>query len=412
MAQTFDIRFARSAGLAAMLEAPSNSFHWTGNGSLSIDAQGISVAVKRSLMSLLAGNRTRRIPAADLKEVFREGEALRVEFATNNTARASLRFWANDRDTAAHIVRLLPTSRTVELEESAAVGGYRFNRRIAAALGLALAVIAGAIATISLDHPRLTTGTGVTGGGASSSEAAAFEPGPVQEPLLAADAAATQSADEPAARGALPADYAPAEITGASGTTTRDAATRDITSTLDRMPSPTATGLADPEPPLSSTASQLSRDVPAITPPLLPAEPAVTDPSVTPIPRGTPSFNRALRQLALFGSESDDLLGEYDDDLNRFRAGQIGQLAFLMRLATLEQRWLGVTYRIQEAEDFTDPLLVDLRATLLACARERRYFLTSFSKGTATRDQQSLKSALEHQALAVDLYQKSRRYLD
>ena len=411
MAQTFDIRFARSAGLAAMLEAPSNSFQWTGNGSLSIDAQGISIAVKRGLLSLLGRNRTRRIPAADLWQVFREGEALRVEFATNDTTRASLRFWANDRDTAARIVHLLPTSRTVELEESAAVGGFRLNRRIAAVLGLALAVIAAVIAAISFDHPRLTTSAG-----AASREVAAFEPEPIQQPLLTTDAAATPLVDEPAVRAPLPVIrpevYAPDGTAGTGGTTS-DTATRDITSTLDGIPSPAGTGLADPEPQLSLTASQLSLDVPPIVQaPRVPAEPAVTDPSVTPIPHGTSSFNRALRQLAIFGAESDDLLAEYDDDLNRFRAGQIGELAFLMRLAVLEKRWLGVTYRIQDAEDFADPLLVDLRATLLACARERRYFLTSFSKGTSTRDQQSLKSALEHQALANELNQKARRFID
>ena len=42
MAHTFDIRFARSAGLAALLEAPENAFRWKGAGLLRIDAQGIS----------------------------------------------------------------------------------------------------------------------------------------------------------------------------------------------------------------------------------------------------------------------------------------------------------------------------------------------------------------------------------
>jgi hypothetical protein len=361
---------------------------------------------------MLGRNRTRRIPAADLWQVFREGDALRVEFATNDTARVSLRFWANDRDTAARIVQLLPTSRTVELEESAAVGGYRVNRRIAVALGLALALIAGVIVTVSLNAQQLTTGAEV-----ASPEVAVFEPKPIQEPLFTTDAAAAQPADVPAARATLPAirpaAYEPTETIGSGGTTTDGRqVTGDITSTLDRIPSPTA-GLADSEAQPSSTASQPSLDVPPIiSPPFVPAEPAVTDPNVVPIPHGTPSFNRALRQLALFGSESDDLLAEYDDDLNRFRAGQDGERAFLLRLATLEKRWLGVTNRIQEAEDFADPLLVDLRATLLACARERRYFLTSFSKGTSTRNQQSIQSALEHQALAVELNQKARRYID
>jgi len=417
MAQTFDIRFARSAGLAAMLEAPSNSFQWTGNGSLSIDAQGISVAVKRGLLSLLAGNRTRRIRAADLCQVFREGEALRVEFATNNTARASLRFWASDRATAAHIVRLLPTSRTVEFEESAAGGSYRVNRRIATALGLALAVIAGAIVANSLNEARQTAGPRL----AAAEDVASFEPDPLPVVVIppSTEAFAPQTADVPAARAPLtaaqPAATAPIDTAAAGGTTvaahqtTPDVATPAAEPTGEGIPFTPEAGLTDLELRPASTGSQLS----SIGPPLLaPPGPAVTDPNVTLIPRGTLSFNRALRQLAVFGSESDDLLAAYNDDLERFRSGQIGLLDFTLRLAKLEKRWLDVTYRIQEAEDFADPLLVDLRATLLACAKERRYFLTSFSKGTSTRNQQSIASALEHQALAIELNRRARRYVD
>ena len=38
MAQTFDIRFAKSAGLAGLFEAPANEYRWKGAGRLSIDA--------------------------------------------------------------------------------------------------------------------------------------------------------------------------------------------------------------------------------------------------------------------------------------------------------------------------------------------------------------------------------------
>jgi hypothetical protein len=418
MAQTFEIRFARSAGLAAILEAPSNSFHWTGNGSLSIDAQGISVAVRRGLLSLLGVDRMRRIPASDLKEVFREGEALRVEFAANDTARGSLRFWATDRDTAARIVRLLPTSRTVELEESAALGEFRVNRRIALILGLVLAVVAGTIIAISLRDPRQTSDQRLT----TSEQPASLEPAPL--PDLATPALkntdGTPSSDTPGARAPraaiVPASSAPAGTVDPSGTTsaTRQAtpdtpagATSSATSTSDGTTAATEAGVA----PADSKLALL--DAPTFAPPpLAPPAPASTHPIVTPIPHGTPSFNRALRQLALFGSESDDLLAEYDAYLNRFRNGQIGVGEFTKRLSELEKLWLNVTSRIQEAQDFADPLLVDLRATLLACAGERRSFLSSFSRGTATADQQSIKSAAEHEARAVELDQRARRYID
>ena len=98
MAQTFDIRFARSAGLAAMLEVPENAFRWKGGGLLRIDAQGISIGLKRGLLALLGGKRTQRIPTENLRAVYREGDALRVEYQTGKSARVVLPFWADDRE--------------------------------------------------------------------------------------------------------------------------------------------------------------------------------------------------------------------------------------------------------------------------------------------------------------------------
>jgi hypothetical protein len=118
MTQTFDIRFARSAGLAALLEVPGNVFRWKGGGHLRIDAHGISIGVRRGLSALFGGKHTQRIPTEQLRAVYREGDALRVEYQSGETARVVLPFWAGDRDTAAQIVRLLPTSHTVEIEHS------------------------------------------------------------------------------------------------------------------------------------------------------------------------------------------------------------------------------------------------------------------------------------------------------
>ena len=49
MSRTFDSRFVRSGGLAGFFEAPANSFGWKGQGLLSIDSQGMSIALKRGL---------------------------------------------------------------------------------------------------------------------------------------------------------------------------------------------------------------------------------------------------------------------------------------------------------------------------------------------------------------------------
>ena len=146
MTHTFDIRFARTAGFAAWLEAPANRFRWKGAGRLSISSDGITIAASRGLASLFRLVPSRKIPAGDLKEVYREGAALRLEFATAESARGVVPLWVKDRETAANIVHLLPTTRTVELEESheRAAPRARIDRRVAGALlaGVAIGVAA------------------------------------------------------------------------------------------------------------------------------------------------------------------------------------------------------------------------------------------------------------------------------
>lgn len=154
MAHTFDIRFERSGGLGALLAPPENSFRWKGAGKLRIDPGGISFAVKRGLLTLFP--LTRRVPAGQIREVYREGEALHLTFTTVDRAQARVSCWAADASTAAEIVQLLPTRRTVELEHTTVrLAGERprYDRRV---LGM-LCVIAVAGAAI-WSWPR-TTGT-------------------------------------------------------------------------------------------------------------------------------------------------------------------------------------------------------------------------------------------------------------
>ena len=104
MARTFDIRF----------DAAANSFGWRGGGRLSVDTQGLSFALKRGIASLLARRRSQRIPADRIIEVYREGDALRVEFATDDNPRAVLPFWARNREAA---VREKPGAGVTEAGE-------------------------------------------------------------------------------------------------------------------------------------------------------------------------------------------------------------------------------------------------------------------------------------------------------
>jgi hypothetical protein len=148
VAHTFDIRFARSAGLAALLEAPANRFRWKGGGQIRIDPQGVSIAAKRGLLSLFAS--TRRIAAAELTEVYREGDALRLEFSTAGAGREVMPFWVKDRDTAARIVKLLPTQRTIELDDAPRHPRFRLDPRPLMLLG-AVAIAGLAIAWLVRD---------------------------------------------------------------------------------------------------------------------------------------------------------------------------------------------------------------------------------------------------------------------
>ena len=105
MTHTFDIRFERSAGLGALLAPPENSFRWKGAGKLRIERDGISFAVKRGLLALFP--LTRRVSAGQLKDVYREGDALHMTFTTAGSPQARVSCWAADASTAASDPQLL-----------------------------------------------------------------------------------------------------------------------------------------------------------------------------------------------------------------------------------------------------------------------------------------------------------------
>lgn len=147
MAHTFDIRFARSTGLSGLLEPPANSFRWRGSGTLRIDAAGVSFALRCGLLSWCSPRR--RIDAANLEQVYREGHALHLTFTTKDSPRASVSCWAVDAGTAAEIVGLLPTRRTIELESvGARPASPRHDRRAVGALLLFFAMFFGGAALL------------------------------------------------------------------------------------------------------------------------------------------------------------------------------------------------------------------------------------------------------------------------
>jgi hypothetical protein len=157
LSQTFDVRFAPTEGLAAVLAAPANTLRWKGAGRISIQPGAITIAVKRGLLTAFARDRSRRITAGQLREVYREGAALRLEFSSPGNAREVLPLWANDREAAAEIVRLLPTSRTVEVEQASSKREAKFRPDPRAFGGLLTAALVIAVGVIALQRSRLVT---------------------------------------------------------------------------------------------------------------------------------------------------------------------------------------------------------------------------------------------------------------
>ena len=229
MAQTFDIRFARSVGLTALLEVPLNRFRWKGGGHLRIDAKGISIGVKRGILALFRAGHTQRISNENLRAVYREGEALRVEYDTAESKRIVLPFWAGDSGTAAQIVRLLPTNQTVEIEHSTEAPGARkprADRRVLLTIGVTLAAGIAALWTTSLRTTPPVEGADAqqvekplpppVAGTAPPSSAAAMAPPGAAMPVEAFDSIPEVTSSEvaviPISRGTLSHDIAVREL--------------------------------------------------------------------------------------------------------------------------------------------------------------------------------------------------------
>ena len=378
MAQTFDIRFARSAGFAALLAAPENLFRWKGGGLLRIDAQSISFTVKRSLLALFAGNRTRRIPAGNLKAVYREGDALRVEFQADEAAREVLPFWASDRDAAAEIVRLLPTRQTVELEHSTDAtnsGTPRADWRAMLIIGVALAAIATGIWVL---YP-------------SAQLPAAATPVPVGD--HAAPAELRMQIPMPDATASLDDSPAPANT--------------------DSMPEAPA---ATPE--LARTESALPDflvPAPVVLPPLpplpLPRDYVRSEDFVIPIARGTVARDVATRELAAFETEAAQLEAVWRLQRDLLNANALTPEDLATRLDEFAMRWWNMTFRIFDNEALANPALLDLRATMLATARLWRSFLSSYAIGLRERNHVKIANSFDDLARAQEMQSRARLFL-
>jgi len=348
MTQTFDIRFAQSAGLAAILELPKNAFRWKGGGHLRIDANGISIGVKRGLLALLGSKNTQRIPNENIRAVYREGDAVRVEFQSGNNARVVVPFWADNRDTAAKIVQLLPTAQTVEIEDATRHAKPGVDWRVLLLLALALAAFVLATrAVYQWTQPNPREAPELEGNGID-----VVLPAPVEAPKTSApqvDAPASGSSSKSAARREAPAFPLNAPLfPPQSGRASVDRSGISPSSTQQAAGTPDVVQSAD-------------RNVSVASMPALPAW--VSPEGLVPIGRGMPGYEAARRQLDLFLDESLTLQRYFSDV--RYLTGD-------QRFDKIEELWWKVSNRVSNSPDMQDPALRALQELELAISRSWR----------------------------------------
>jgi len=97
----------------------TNSFQWVGKGLLTVQERGMTVRARRAFLLGLRLSDERFVPGSEIKEVYREGNLVRVQLRGWTTKEPFFQFWTVDAATASTIVRLLPTTRTIEIEATA-----------------------------------------------------------------------------------------------------------------------------------------------------------------------------------------------------------------------------------------------------------------------------------------------------
>jgi rhomboid protease GluP len=116
-ANAFPVRFSKRG----LLARPGNSFGLAGEGTLAIGSEALRVTGRtRGILGL--GRRTEELqfPIADVANVSRHGELIRLELRTSGRAPRHLTLWADDEVTAERIVASLPRRQTDEYRAAVA----------------------------------------------------------------------------------------------------------------------------------------------------------------------------------------------------------------------------------------------------------------------------------------------------
>jgi hypothetical protein len=151
----FHVRFTPENEVAP--DFSTNSFRWIGWATLHIGARGVLVAARRRGWMGFHRRDRRFFASAEIRSVYREGGAVRVDLFESAVGKQSFQFWPGDLKAAATIVALLPTSNTVEIDAPSSVETSAPPRSKRAALwvlgGLAL-IVAAALIGVSVAFLR------------------------------------------------------------------------------------------------------------------------------------------------------------------------------------------------------------------------------------------------------------------
>jgi hypothetical protein len=120
-APEFQVLFSRPAEFAGRPDPRPNSFRWSGSGTIHVMERGLLIIARRRSAMAFHTTEQRFVPAGEICDVYREGNAVRVELRRDLPQRDYFQFWTADAATAGTIVRLLPTTRTIEYEGPSAI---------------------------------------------------------------------------------------------------------------------------------------------------------------------------------------------------------------------------------------------------------------------------------------------------
>lgn len=119
-APQFAVQFSRPRALPSRPDSRTNSYRWTGPGTIHILERGMLVMTRRRSPFGFRTADERFIAAAEICEVFREGDSVRVDLHGDAKTGGFFQFWTGNAAIAGTIVRLLPTTRTIEYESETA----------------------------------------------------------------------------------------------------------------------------------------------------------------------------------------------------------------------------------------------------------------------------------------------------